>query len=118
MNVVDTKKAIRDRDGHRCVDCGVPEDARCHDVHRNVPGSAYSLEPGACDTLCERCHKRRHKDLKRPQKPADLQFSERIEVRCTPSERALYRSIMRKIGIRGFSSLMRFATNDFCDKSA
>lgn len=56
------KAAIRLRDGHRCCECGVTDaehratTGRGVEVHRNVPGSCYSLLPGACTTLCRACH--------------------------------------------------------------
>lgn len=54
------KKAIRDRDGRKCVKCGLSE--RAHKrrygqslhVHRLVEGGEYSLENG--QSLCLPCH--------------------------------------------------------------
>jgi hypothetical protein len=54
------KAAVRERDGHRCTQCGLT--ARQHrrrfgrglEVHRSSPGSVYSLE--GCVTLCRPCH--------------------------------------------------------------
>jgi hypothetical protein len=54
------KATVRDRDGHRCTQCGMT--ARRHrrrygrtlHVHRLLPGGPYTLE--GCVTLCVRCH--------------------------------------------------------------
>ncbi|WP_088260542.1 helix-turn-helix domain-containing protein [Fimbriiglobus ruber] len=62
MTESDVKEAVRKRDGHRCLKCGVSQDdhrateGRGLDVHRTVPGSGYSLAPGVCETLCRKCH--------------------------------------------------------------
>lgn len=54
------KDAVRERDGHRCVECGmthkqhVARYGKTLDVHREVPGSIYTIE--GCVTLCRRCH--------------------------------------------------------------
>jgi cytochrome c553 len=56
------KQAIRERDGLRCSLCGLTneEHLALHgtslEVHRTVPGSLYTLDEGACKTLCRRCH--------------------------------------------------------------
>jgi cytochrome c553 len=60
MTPAEVKEAVRERDGQRCVECGLT--ALEHqerygmtlDVHRVVPGSAYTLE--GCVTLCRACH--------------------------------------------------------------
>jgi len=54
-----------------CTECGMTSEQhiahfkRPLEVHRTTPGSVYSLEPGACVTLCRACHgpkpKSRHK---------------------------------------------------------
>lgn len=55
------KEFVRTRDGHKCCQCGITEaDHQAkHDqtleVHRLLPGSAYS--PHLCATLCLDCHK-------------------------------------------------------------
>ncbi len=62
MNESQIKDVIRERDGHCCAKCGMPNATHFHhygkslDVHRVVPGSEYSLEPGVCLTLCKICH--------------------------------------------------------------
>jgi hypothetical protein len=54
------KAAVRERDGHRCVHCGMTAEEHRQlfganlQVHRKVPGSAYTLE--GCETVCQRCH--------------------------------------------------------------
>jgi hypothetical protein len=64
--VLDIKAAVRQRDGHRCVVCRLG--GRTHkkrygkilEVHRIVPGSNYSIDPGVCVTLCGVCHNALH----------------------------------------------------------
>lgn len=59
------KDAVRERDGQRCVDCGMTADehislyGKTLDVHRKVPGSEYSVD--GCETVCKRCHGPREK---------------------------------------------------------
>lgn len=60
MNVMKVKAAVRARDGHKCVQCGMTNHqhrqrygSSLH-VHRISPGSEYTLE--GCETLCYRCH--------------------------------------------------------------
>ncbi len=60
--IVLIKKAVRGRDGNRCVHCSLSGadyqrvTGKNLDVHRTVPGSPYTLE--GCVTVCPRCHKR------------------------------------------------------------
>lgn len=59
------KFLVRERDGNRCVDCGMaPEEPHGDNlqVHRLVPGSRYTLE--GCVTLCSKCHSRRHWEIR------------------------------------------------------
>lgn len=62
MTNAQIKAAVRRRDGMRCAKCGMTDAAhraryrKALDVHRLVPGSAYSITPGACVTLCQVCH--------------------------------------------------------------
>ncbi len=62
--VLKIKETVRVRDGRRCADCGVSEDAhreafdqKLH-VHRRVPKSEYSVDGGVA--LCLKCHMARH----------------------------------------------------------
>jgi hypothetical protein len=65
--MVKIKAAVRERDGHKCTNCGMSNDLHRErwgtgvEVHRLVPGSLYSLE--GCVTLCKTCHG------KQPRKP-------------------------------------------------
>lgn len=55
------KEQVRERDGYRCVECGMTQEmhvikhGRVLDVHRTTPGSYYTLE--GCETLCRPCHR-------------------------------------------------------------
>jgi hypothetical protein len=55
------KRAVRKRDGMRCVSCGMTDAehlkryARTLDVHRLTPGSLYAVDE-TCQTLCRPCH--------------------------------------------------------------
>jgi 5-methylcytosine-specific restriction endonuclease McrA len=61
-SVLAIKERIRARDGYRCAECGMTQADHVEryrhvlDIHRNEPGSVYSLAPGACVTLCRPCH--------------------------------------------------------------
>jgi 5-methylcytosine-specific restriction endonuclease McrA len=56
----DVKAVVRHRDGYRCTECGltalehIERYGRTLDVHRIVPGSAYTIS--GCQTLCVDCH--------------------------------------------------------------
>ncbi len=64
MNEFNVKNAVRNRDGRKCVDCGMTEKehrkktGRTLDVHRLVPDSVYAVD--GCIALCMVCHKARH----------------------------------------------------------
>ena len=59
MTEKQVKAAVRERDGYRCVDCGINRSKlRKLDVHRLTTGSAYTLE--GCVTVCIPCHRKRH----------------------------------------------------------
>jgi 5-methylcytosine-specific restriction endonuclease McrA len=55
------KRAVRERDGMRCVSCGMSNAehleryGRILDVHRLTPGSLYAVDE-TCQTLCRPCH--------------------------------------------------------------
>jgi DNA-binding XRE family transcriptional regulator len=54
------KRAVRERDGHACTQCGMTDDehrdqfGRGLEIHRLTPGSIYTVE--GCVTLCQPCH--------------------------------------------------------------
>ncbi len=58
------KQQVRERDEHRCVDCGMTAEeqsgyfGRTLHVHRTDPGSSYTV--GGCVSLCTCCHVARH----------------------------------------------------------
>jgi 5-methylcytosine-specific restriction endonuclease McrA len=60
MTPLEVKAVVRYRDGYRCTRCGMTNEdhirdhGRSLDVHRIVPGSAYTLE--GCETVCRACH--------------------------------------------------------------
>jgi hypothetical protein len=60
LKVADIKAAVRERDGHKCTECGmtaaqhIERHGRTLEVHRQEPGSPYSLD--GCVTLCQGCH--------------------------------------------------------------
>lgn len=59
-DVTELKGRVRERDGHRCTECGVTDaehrraTGRKLDVHRLKPGSPYTVD--GCVTLCRKCH--------------------------------------------------------------
>lgn len=61
MTDIDYKESVRDRDGRKCVECGITETehlektGRTLDVHRIVPGIDYQWTTW-CVTLCRYCH--------------------------------------------------------------
>jgi hypothetical protein len=73
--IIRIKVAVRARDGNRCLECQMTEAehqqrwGRALEVHRVVPGSLYSVEPGVCRTLCKNCH---GPQPKRPKHTYDL----------------------------------------------
>src|SRR4051794_7677046 len=64
MTLLQIKAAVRTRDGHACTLCGLSNAdhlklyGRQLDVHRVVPRSAYSTQPGVCFTTCRPCHRK------------------------------------------------------------
>lgn len=59
----DWRKSVKDRDNHKCVDCGSETNLHPHHI---VPMSedrskAFDLENG--ETLCDRCHANKHPEL-------------------------------------------------------
>lgn len=57
---IDVKASVRERDEHRCTECGMSAEehastyGRDLEVHRLVPGSEYTVD--GCVTLCIPCH--------------------------------------------------------------
>lgn len=60
LGIQKVKAAVRDRDGLRCVRCGVTDEehrerfGRGLEVHRKTPGGVYTVD--GCETLCRMCH--------------------------------------------------------------
>ena len=58
--IIRVKVAVRERDGYCCTLCGMTNDESISqfgkqlDVHRNIPGSYYTI--GGCITVCRTCH--------------------------------------------------------------
>jgi hypothetical protein len=67
MKPFTVKRLVRERDGYRCVHCGMTVEqhkklcGRTLDVHRLIPGSVYTVE--GCVTVCRGCH---YKEPKSP----------------------------------------------------
>jgi hypothetical protein len=67
MTDLEVKSAVRQRDGHKCRDCGmtsedhIEKNGRDLDVHRLLPGWDYSLY--WCVTLCRSCHAKKAKSI-------------------------------------------------------
>lgn len=65
MTDVEVKEAVRERDGYRCIHCGITAEAHLEltgktlEVHRLTPGAPYTVE--GCVTLCKACHTRQPK---------------------------------------------------------
>lgn len=53
-------KAVKDRDGWKCVDCGSEKDLHAHHIKswRKYPEHRYDLDNGK--TLCRPCHEKAH----------------------------------------------------------
>jgi 5-methylcytosine-specific restriction endonuclease McrA len=73
VEILRVKRAVRERDGHRCTKCGMTAEeherryGRTLDVHRLMPGSLYSVE--GCVSFCRPCH---GPEPKRPRGAPDL----------------------------------------------
>ncbi len=78
MDEIEVKSSVRERDGFRCVDCGMTNDqhlerfGRRLDVHRLEAGSKYAVD--GCVTLCRPCHTKKPKQRGR----AHLVFGDRV----------------------------------------
>lgn len=59
------KRAVKERDGNQCVDCGMTNEehvryfARGLHCHRRIPSLGYT--EANCQTVCQCCHWTRHK---------------------------------------------------------
>jgi hypothetical protein len=114
VNIFALKNAVRKRDGYRCVECGLTNSEHlaqrgCQlEVHRVVPGSAYSVEPGACQTLCRPCH------VKKPKRPPGTAYEVlMLPVAYRNCLRQLQDQIEERLGFRPtMSSLFRKALRD------
>src|SRR4029453_14633199 len=64
------KKAawVKQRDGHRCTECGETDGLVCHHIVR--PQDGGTDESSNLTTLCRRCHGNAH--LKRPDRRVDF----------------------------------------------
>jgi 5-methylcytosine-specific restriction endonuclease McrA len=77
-SLVSVKDAVRQRDEHRCQDCGMTASehlekfsTKLH-VHRIVPGLSYSVN--WCVTLCQSCHGKKPKKLQDGYWASDLRW--------------------------------------------
>jgi hypothetical protein len=61
------KKAVRERDGYKCRDCGMTQEEhkakheQALEVHRLIPGIVY--HPDTCVTLCLDCHNKKPRKI-------------------------------------------------------
>ena len=58
------RKAVLDRDGHKCVMCGVTEKLCVHHIIPFSKSNALALDPGNGQTLCEEHHNLMHGKLR------------------------------------------------------
>lgn len=78
------KDEARERDGYKCVDCGMSREdhvgtyGRNLDVHRLLPGSEYTID--GCVTVCFKCHRARHKVLPRAPRGQGRDFARDIRL--------------------------------------
>jgi hypothetical protein len=109
MTELEIKAAVRARDGFRCVDCGMTAAEhrdryrRRLEVHRLIPGSAYSVKGTV--TLCHRCHRGRHR------KPAPPFPLSRLVIDTTEDVRLAVRISALKAG-RTISELVNEILRD------
>lgn len=110
MNVQQIKKAVRERDGYRCTECSMTDEAHRErwgkglEVHRLEPGSTYTIE--GCITLCKRCHGFKPRCRHRPRQPA--RFTAAVVFAVKPEVRERIRRVAKSKGMR-MSSYIRMA---------
>lgn len=94
------KLKVRARDGYACTACGMTELAhldlvgRTLEVHRVVPGSAYSL--AGCVTLCRQCHANEPKSPVGRHRPG---FRVSVKLAVRPDIKAALESCARESGV-------------------
>jgi len=74
---------IRERDGHRCVDCHSREKLSAHHICRKTFSTAAQYDTGNGITLCRNCHKEVHAGYNgRPKMslPVDAQGGEKLAI--------------------------------------
>lgn len=74
---------IRERDGHRCVDCHAREHLAAHHISRKCFLAEAQFQTGNGITLCEACHREMHRGFNaRPNLslPIDAQNGEKLEL--------------------------------------
>lgn len=74
-------KFIRERDGHRCVDCHSPKHLSAHHICRKSFIAGAQFQTGNGITLCNTCHKEAHRGFNaRPDlsMPVDAQGGEKL----------------------------------------
>lgn len=72
---------VRERDGHRCVDCHSTHNLSAHHICRKTFLHEAALETGNGITLCRNCHREVHRGFNgRPnmQEPMDAQGGEKL----------------------------------------
>lgn len=59
---VEVKRAVKSRDGNRCVDCGASEQLTIHHI-RPLSAGGEAMDLRNMETLCKPCHAARHGQL-------------------------------------------------------
>lgn len=120
MTEAQIKQAVRERDGFKCVECGMTQEqhyekyGRDLEVHRDPPGAPYSID--ICVTMCRVCHgpmpRRRHHS--RPYVKIDddlaemLYFTALVEkMKASKIVSDLIRKPIRKLYLRTIRKVIR-----------